>query len=79
MIAGEAAKYLKPCVFELGGKAPAVVLADAAPLLGNECMLFSFADACALLRRVEDGHERVAPCAAEVYLGVLGRSENAAL
>ncbi|KZV91705.1 aldehyde dehydrogenase [Exidia glandulosa HHB12029] len=29
IIAGEAAKYLKPCVFELGGKAPAVVLEDA--------------------------------------------------
>jgi len=29
IIAGEAAKYLKPCVFELGGKAPAVVLNDA--------------------------------------------------
>jgi len=29
IIAGEAAKYLKPCVFELGGKAPAVVLDDA--------------------------------------------------
>ena len=25
LIAGEAAKYLKPCVFELGGKSPAVV------------------------------------------------------
>ncbi len=25
IIAGEAAKYLKPCVFELGGKAPAIV------------------------------------------------------
>ncbi|KAH9972009.1 aldehyde dehydrogenase [Lactifluus volemus] len=29
IIAAEAAKYLKPCVFELGGKAPSVVLADA--------------------------------------------------
>ncbi|EIN08992.1 aldehyde dehydrogenase [Punctularia strigosozonata HHB-11173 SS5] len=29
LIAAEAAKYLKPCVFELGGKAPAVVLEDA--------------------------------------------------
>ncbi|OBZ77471.1 Vanillin dehydrogenase [Grifola frondosa] len=29
IIAGEAAKYLKPCVFELGGKAPVVVLNDA--------------------------------------------------
>ncbi|KAI0794096.1 aldehyde dehydrogenase [Fomes fomentarius] len=29
IIAAEAAKYLKPCVFELGGKAPVVVLADA--------------------------------------------------
>ncbi|KAH8116163.1 aldehyde dehydrogenase [Phellopilus nigrolimitatus] len=29
ILAGEAAKYLKPCVFELGGKAPAVVLNDA--------------------------------------------------
>ncbi|EJD05454.1 aldehyde dehydrogenase [Fomitiporia mediterranea MF3/22] len=29
LIAQEAAKYLKPCVFELGGKAPAVVLEDA--------------------------------------------------
>jgi len=29
ILAGEAAKHLKPCVFELGGKAPAVVLADA--------------------------------------------------
>ncbi|KII91291.1 hypothetical protein PLICRDRAFT_173167 [Plicaturopsis crispa FD-325 SS-3] len=29
IIAAEAAKYLKPCVFELGGKAPAVVLNDA--------------------------------------------------
>ncbi|KAI0642106.1 aldehyde dehydrogenase [Trametes meyenii] len=28
-IAAEAAKYLKPCVFELGGKAPVVVLDDA--------------------------------------------------
>ncbi|KAF7800257.1 hypothetical protein EIP86_011504 [Pleurotus ostreatoroseus] len=28
-LAAEAAKYLKPCVFELGGKAPAVVLNDA--------------------------------------------------
>lgn len=25
LIAKEAAKYLKPCVFELGGKAPVVV------------------------------------------------------
>ncbi|KAI0628648.1 aldehyde dehydrogenase [Trametes polyzona] len=29
LIAAEAAKYLKPCVFELGGKAPVVVLDDA--------------------------------------------------
>lgn len=29
ILAGEAAKHLKSCVFELGGKAPAVVLADA--------------------------------------------------
>ncbi|PSR88857.1 hypothetical protein PHLCEN_2v5006 [Hermanssonia centrifuga] len=29
IIAAEAAKYLKPCVFELGGKAPAVVLNGA--------------------------------------------------
>ncbi|CAL1715140.1 unnamed protein product [Somion occarium] len=29
IIAAEAAKYLKPCVFELGGKAPVVVLDDA--------------------------------------------------
>ncbi|KAI0075312.1 aldehyde dehydrogenase [Panus rudis PR-1116 ss-1] len=29
IIAGEAAKHLKPCVFELGGKSPAVVLNDA--------------------------------------------------
>ncbi|KAH9175620.1 aldehyde dehydrogenase [Lactarius sanguifluus] len=29
VLAGEAAKHLKSCVFELGGKAPAVVLADA--------------------------------------------------
>ncbi|OSD04847.1 aldehyde dehydrogenase [Trametes coccinea BRFM310] len=29
LIAAEAAKYLKPCVFELGGKAPVVVLEDA--------------------------------------------------
>ncbi|KAF8477955.1 aldehyde dehydrogenase [Russula ochroleuca] len=29
IIAMEAAKHLKPCVFELGGKAPSVVLADA--------------------------------------------------
>ncbi|KZT41562.1 aldehyde dehydrogenase [Sistotremastrum suecicum HHB10207 ss-3] len=29
IIAAEAAKWLKPCVFELGGKAPAVVLDDA--------------------------------------------------
>ncbi|KAI0731376.1 aldehyde dehydrogenase [Earliella scabrosa] len=29
IIAAEAAKYLKPCVFELGGKAPVVVLEDA--------------------------------------------------
>ncbi|CCM04245.1 uncharacterized protein FIBRA_06412 [Fibroporia radiculosa] len=28
IIAGEAAKYLKPCVIELGGKSPAIVLAD---------------------------------------------------
>jgi len=29
LLAAEAAKYLKPCVFELGGKAPCVVLNDA--------------------------------------------------
>ncbi|THH32023.1 hypothetical protein EUX98_g2168 [Antrodiella citrinella] len=29
IIAAEAAKYLKPCVFELGGKAPVLVLDDA--------------------------------------------------
>lgn len=29
ILAAEAAKYLKPCVFELGGKAPVVVLDDA--------------------------------------------------
>ncbi|EED82731.1 predicted protein [Postia placenta Mad-698-R] len=29
ILAQEAGKYLKPCVFELGGKAPAVVLDDA--------------------------------------------------
>ncbi|KAI0653167.1 aldehyde dehydrogenase [Cubamyces menziesii] len=29
LIAAEAAKYLKPCIFELGGKAPVVVLEDA--------------------------------------------------
>jgi len=29
ILAGEAAKHLKSCVFELGGKAPVVVLADA--------------------------------------------------
>ncbi|KAF8520727.1 aldehyde dehydrogenase [Hysterangium stoloniferum] len=29
IIAGEAAKYLKPCVFELGGKSASVVLNDA--------------------------------------------------
>ncbi|EED85322.1 predicted protein [Postia placenta Mad-698-R] len=29
ILAQEAAKYLKPCVFELGGKSPAVVLEDA--------------------------------------------------
>ncbi|KAI0919058.1 hypothetical protein AcW1_003467 [Taiwanofungus camphoratus] len=29
LLAAEAAKYLKPCVFELGGKAPVVVLEDA--------------------------------------------------
>jgi len=29
ILAAEAAKYLKPCVFELGGKAPAVILDDA--------------------------------------------------
>ena len=29
ILAAEAAKYLKPCVFELGGKAPLVVLEDA--------------------------------------------------
>ncbi|TCD71815.1 hypothetical protein EIP91_003158 [Steccherinum ochraceum] len=29
LLAAEAAKYLKPCVFELGGKAPVLVLDDA--------------------------------------------------
>ncbi|KAH9893524.1 aldehyde dehydrogenase [Cubamyces lactineus] len=29
LIAAEAARYLKPCIFELGGKAPVVVLEDA--------------------------------------------------
>ncbi|KAI0630583.1 aldehyde dehydrogenase [Trametes polyzona] len=29
LIAAEAAKYLKPCVFELGGKSPVVILEDA--------------------------------------------------
>ena len=32
-LAAEAAKYLKPCVFELGGKAPVVVSAPLSSLL----------------------------------------------
>lgn len=35
IIAAEAAKYLKPCVFELGGKAPAVVRSVSRSNLAN--------------------------------------------
>ena len=53
----------------------AVVLADTAPLLQHERMLFSPADACVLLRVLESVHAGAAqgPGGAEDALGVLGR------
>lgn len=43
IIAGLCGKYLKPCVMELGGKAPAIVCQDADLALGaQECALGAF-------------------------------------
>ncbi|OSX58877.1 hypothetical protein POSPLADRAFT_1151703 [Postia placenta MAD-698-R-SB12] len=41
IIAAEAAKHLKPCVFELGGKAPVIVLEDAEVELAAKAITFS--------------------------------------
>ena len=51
----------------------APVLCDAAPLLAHERMLFSPADACVLLQRLEEVHARTAHGAGEDYLGILAR------
>ena len=51
----------------------APVLVDALPLLAHARMLFSPADACVLLQRLEEVHARTAHGAGEDYLGILAR------
>lgn len=41
LIAAEAARYLKPCVFELGGKSPVVVMEDADLTSAARAIVFS--------------------------------------